>query len=207
MKRTDSLNSLKAPEDGRKKNRVKTPREHNVKFLNELYKFIESFKSIKKNQSLIIRHYKPIDLYRILCDQLDYELIYENKNIKIKKKQQFVKQSNLNELNRSQLNSNQLNNQLNSEFYDDSINLTNGPILLINEVSNEISNSQFNNNQIVLKNNLVKYSNFNQFNQTLNQTVNQTKLADSLAFKQKENEMCSYSYFLRFLKKHHFEFR
>lgn len=214
VKRTDSLNSLKAPIDRRKNNRVKSSRTHDEKFLRELYEFVESFRS-KKSCRPVIRDHKPIDLYRILCERCGFELIYENKNVQIKRKESAEPPSEESGCSSASLPASYVGNQPNQlntdqhlvsqfgqhqstsesadrpsgrqqeqsilpatidqstnvtiigEYYEDSMNLTNGPILYINEISNEISNSQF----TTFGGQSQNPNDFNQFNRTINQCV------------------------------------
>lgn len=213
VKRTDSLNSLKAPIDGRKNNRVKSDRTHDEKFLAELYQFVESFRC-KKNSRPVIRDHKPIDLYRILCERSGYELIYENKNVQIRRKenssaesseesgcssasqpavenqpnrlntgQHFVSQSGQSTSEPSDHPADRqpeppilpatidqsTNVTVIGEYYEDSMNLTNGPILYINEMSNEISNEISNPPFTTTTFGERNPNNFKQFNQTINQ--------------------------------------
>lgn len=214
LKRDNLLNSLKAPIDGRKNNRVKS-RSHSEIFSNDLISFVRSFKPVKKSRKFIIEDYKPIDLFKIMCEKLNYELIYENKNLKTKKKEQTSSSiSNL-----EQASANQIANLTVNEYYDESVN---GSILMINEMSSS-QLTQHQSNQSV-----QDVNNFYLFNQSINRINNQISLSikqnnnssvqnpklnvDQIKNQNRDdffqtNEICSYSYFLRFLKKHNFEFK
>lgn len=201
LKKTDSLNSLKAPIDGRKNNRVRS-RTHSKEFLNELHTFIDSFKPVKHSRRSVIHNYKPIDLYRILCKRLDYELIYEDKNIKIKKKV---------ELNSSvrpdRASGHQSNIKIVNEFYDESMNLTNGPILYINEISNDLSShSAISSQPLIRQTRNENYAdlNFTQLNLNSNQGASSNQM-NHRSDDRKKDEICSFSYFVRFLKMNNFE--